>query len=121
MATATKKPPAAVKKGKPAPAPAKPAAKGAAPAKAAAKPAAKAALKPEKPHAKSEPKSKSKKAAAPPPPPVYVSPFSAGNRVTHPSFGDGKVMAVEGDKLTIQFGKDEKVIIDSFVKSAPKS
>jgi hypothetical protein len=116
MATATKKPPAAAKKGKPAPAAVKPAAKGAASAKAPAKAAAKASPKAEKP----ESKSKSKKAAAPPPPPVYVSPFSAGNRVTHPAFGDGKVMAVEGDKLTIQFAKDEKVIIDSFVKSAAK-
>jgi hypothetical protein len=110
MATATKKPPAAAKSGKPATA--KPAAKPAA-AKSASKSAANAADKPAS-------KSKSKKAEPPPPPPVYVSSFVVGNRVTHASFGEGKVTAVDRDQLTIQFGKDQKVILDGFVKPGPK-
>ncbi len=96
MATATKKPTAAAKSAKPAKAPAKGAAK--APAK-----------------------SKTKKAdVAPPPPVVHVSAYSVGNRVTHPTFGDGKVMSIDRDQLTIQFKIGEKVILESFVKAGPK-
>ena len=111
MATATKKP-AAAKAAKPA----KPA------AAAAAKPAAKAAPKAAaKATGKAPAKSRSKKVpAAPPPPVVHVSAYSVGNRVTHPSFGDGKVMSIDRDQLTIQFGKNEKVILESFVKPGPK-
>jgi sRNA-binding protein len=109
MATATKKPPAAAKAAKAAPKPAapKPA------AKATAKPAAKAA-------AKAPAKSRAKKVVEPPPPVVYVSSFTVGNKVTHPSFGDGKVLSIDRDQLTIQFGKDEKVILDGFVKMGSK-
>lgn len=123
MATATKKPTAAAKSAKPAKPEAKPAAKAAAkPAakpepKPAAKPAAKAAAKSA---AKAPSKSKSKKVVEPPPPVVYVSSFTVGNKVTHPSFGDGKVLSIDRDQLTIQFGKDEKVILDGFVKAGGK-
>jgi sRNA-binding protein len=127
MATATKKPTAAAKSAKPAKPEAKPAAKAAAkPAakpepKPAAKPAAKAAAKPAaKAAAKAPSKSKSKKVVEPPPPVVYVSAFTVGNKVTHPSFGDGKVVAIDRDQLRIQFGKDEKVILDGFVKAGGK-
>jgi sRNA-binding protein len=109
MATATKKPPAAAKSAKAAPKPAAPKPE----TKAAAKPAAKAA-------AKAPAKSRAKKVVEPPPPVVYVSSFTVGNKVTHPSFGDGKVLAVDRDQLRIQFGKDEKVILDGFVKMGSK-
>ena len=106
MATAKKKPAAAAKAAKPA-------------AKASAKPTAKSAAP--KTTGKAPAKSKSKKVpAAPPPPVVHVSAYSVGNRVTHPSFGDGKVMSIDRDQLTIQFGKDEKVILESFVKPGAK-
>lgn len=65
-------------------------------------------------------KGKTGKAAPPPPVEVYVSSFTVGNRVTHATFGEGKVLAVEGDQLTIKFASAEKVIIDSFVKAGPK-
>jgi hypothetical protein len=61
------------------------------------------------------------KVAALPPPaepiPAKTSDHVAGNRVTHPLFGDGTVTAVEGDKLTINF-KDGRVkqIVDYYVK-----
>ncbi len=114
MATATKKPPAAAKTAKPAKPEVKPAAKAAKPEpKATAKPAAKAA-------AKAPAKSRAKKVVEPPPPVVYVSAYSVGNKVTHPSFGDGKVMSIDRDQLTIQFAKDEKVILDGFVKASGK-
>ncbi len=123
MATATKKPPAAAKAAKPAAKAGKPEikAEAKAEAKVAPKPAAKAA-KPAaaKGAAKAPSKSKSKKVVEPPPPVIYVSTFSVGNKVTHPSFGDGKVMSIDRDQLTIQFGKDEKVILDGFVKASGK-
>ena len=76
--------------------------------------AAKAATKaPAKPRAK-------KAEAAPPPPVVYVSAYVVGNRVTHPTFGDGKVVSIDRDQLTIKFASAEKVILESFVKAGPK-
>ncbi len=102
MATAAKKASAA-----------KPAAKKPA-AKSATKPAAKAA-------GKTAAKPRAKKVVEPPPPVVYVSAYTVGNKVTHPSFGDGKVLSIDRDQLTIQFGKDEKVILDGFVKAGSKS
>jgi sRNA-binding protein len=109
MATATKKSAAAAKTAKPAAT--KPAAK--ASSKSAAKPAAKSATK-------APAKSRAKKVVEPPPPVVYVSAYSVGNKVTHPSFGDGKVLSIDRDQLTIQFGKDQKVILDGFVKAGSK-
>jgi DNA helicase-2/ATP-dependent DNA helicase PcrA len=46
-----------------------------------------------------------------------VSAFSIGDRVFHQKFGNGNVVAVDGNKLTIQFDKaGEKRVVDSFVK-----
>ena len=46
-----------------------------------------------------------------------VSPFSIGDRVFHLKFGNGNVVAVEGNKLTIAFDKaGEKRVVDSFVE-----
>ena len=64
--------------------------------------------------------SKKKVAAAPPPPVVHVSAYSVGNHVTHPTFGDGKVLAIDRDQLSIKFATSEKVVLESFVKSAGK-
>ena len=46
-----------------------------------------------------------------------VSAFSAGDRVFHQKFGNGDVVAVDGNKLTIAFDKaGEKRVVDSFVE-----
>ena len=92
----------------------KPAAAGKA-TKSTAKPAAKATATkaPAKPRAK-------KADAVPPPPVVYVSAYTVGNKVTHPTFGDGKVISIDRDQLTIKFASAEKVILDGFVKAGPK-
>jgi DNA helicase-2/ATP-dependent DNA helicase PcrA len=46
-----------------------------------------------------------------------VSPFSVGDRVFHTKFGNGDVVAVDGNKLTIAFDKaGEKRVVDSFVE-----
>jgi ATP-dependent DNA helicase UvrD/PcrA len=48
-----------------------------------------------------------------------VSPFAIGDRVFHIKFGNGDVVAVEGNKLTIAFDKaGEKRVVDSFVQRA---
>ena len=48
-----------------------------------------------------------------------VSPFTVGDRVFHLKFGNGNVVGVEGNKLTIQFDKaGEKRVVDSFVERA---
>ncbi len=48
-----------------------------------------------------------------------VSPFSIGDRVFHMKFGNGDVVAVDGNKLTIAFDKaGEKRVVDSFVQRA---
>jgi DNA helicase-2/ATP-dependent DNA helicase PcrA len=45
--------------------------------------------------------------------------FSVGDRVFHVKFGNGNVVAVDGNKLTIQFDKaGEKRVVDSFVERA---
>ena len=45
-----------------------------------------------------------------------VSPFTVGERVFHQKFGNGNVVAVDGNKLTIAFDKaGEKRVLDSFV------
>ncbi len=80
---------------------------------AAGKTAKTAGKAPAKPRAK-------KAEAAPPPPVVYVSAYTVGNRVIHPTFGDGKVIAIDRDQLTIKFETAEKVILESFVKAGPK-
>jgi DNA helicase-2/ATP-dependent DNA helicase PcrA len=48
-----------------------------------------------------------------------VSPFTIGDRVFHMKFGNGDVVAVDGNKLTIAFDKaGEKRVVDSFVQPA---
>ncbi len=48
-----------------------------------------------------------------------VSEFAKGDRVFHQKFGNGNVVAVEGNKLTIAFDKaGEKRVVDSFVERA---
>ena len=46
-----------------------------------------------------------------------VSPFTLGDRVFHQKFGNGNVVGVDGNKLTIEFDKaGEKQVVDSFVE-----
>ncbi len=46
-----------------------------------------------------------------------VSDFSIGDRVFHQKFGNGNVIGVDGNKLTIAFDKaGEKRVVDSFVE-----
>jgi DNA helicase-2/ATP-dependent DNA helicase PcrA len=48
-----------------------------------------------------------------------MSPYSVGDRVFHLKFGNGNVVAIDGNKLTIQFDKaGEKRVVDSFVERA---
>jgi DNA helicase-2/ATP-dependent DNA helicase PcrA len=48
-----------------------------------------------------------------------ISAFSIGDRVFHQKFGNGDVVAVDGNKLTIAFDKaGEKRVVDSFVQRA---
>ncbi len=45
-----------------------------------------------------------------------TSSFAVGERVFHQKFGNGNVVAVDGNKLTIAFDKaGEKRVVDSFV------
>jgi DNA helicase-2/ATP-dependent DNA helicase PcrA len=46
-----------------------------------------------------------------------ASSFTVGDRVFHQKFGNGNVVAVDGNKLTIRFDKaGEKRVVDSFVE-----
>jgi len=46
-----------------------------------------------------------------------ASSFAVGERVFHQKFGNGNVVAVDGNKLTIAFDKaGEKRVVDSFVE-----
>jgi DNA helicase II / ATP-dependent DNA helicase PcrA len=46
-----------------------------------------------------------------------VSTFALGDRVFHQKFGNGNVVAIDGNKLTIQFDKaGQKHVMDSFVE-----
>jgi DNA helicase-2/ATP-dependent DNA helicase PcrA len=46
-----------------------------------------------------------------------TSSFTVGDRVFHQKFGNGNVVAVDGNKLTIRFDKaGEKRVVDSFVE-----
>ena len=48
--------------------------------------------------------------------------FAKGDRVFHIKFGYGKILVIEGNKLTVGFDKaGEKKVIDSFVENAPKT
>jgi DNA helicase-2/ATP-dependent DNA helicase PcrA len=45
------------------------------------------------------------------------SEFSVGDRVFHQKFGNGNVIVVDGNKLTIDFDKaGEKKVVDSFIR-----
>jgi DNA helicase-2/ATP-dependent DNA helicase PcrA len=49
--------------------------------------------------------------------PSATSAYGVGERVFHIKFGYGKVMAVEGNKLTVAFEQaGEKRVIDSFLE-----
>jgi DNA helicase-2/ATP-dependent DNA helicase PcrA len=46
-----------------------------------------------------------------------TSAFGLGDRVFHQKFGNGNVVAIDGNKLTIAFDKaGEKRVVDSFVE-----
>ena len=46
-----------------------------------------------------------------------VSAYAIGDRVFHQKFGNGNVVQVEGNKLTIAFDRaGEKKVVDSFVE-----
>jgi DNA helicase-2/ATP-dependent DNA helicase PcrA len=46
-----------------------------------------------------------------------TSAFTLGDRVFHQKFGNGNVVAIDGNKLTIQFDKaGQKRVVDSFVE-----
>jgi hypothetical protein len=50
-------------------------------------------------------------------PVVEMTGYAAGDRVSHPQFGDGTVTAIEADKLTIKFEDGRvKQIVDCYVK-----
>lgn len=51
--------------------------------------------------------------------PDYISFYAIGDYVTHAKFGTGKVILVEGVKLTIDFPVGRKKVIEDFVSSAP--
>ena len=42
--------------------------------------------------------------------------FGVGDRVVHQKFGNGNVVAVDGNKLTINDKAGEKRVVDSFVE-----
>jgi hypothetical protein len=46
---------------------------------------------------------------------AYVSDYAVGDHISHAMFGDGTVMAIDENKLTIEFLDDIKQIIDSYV------
>ena len=57
-------------------------------------------------------------ASSPAPPPTRgPAPFAPGDRIVHPTFGEGKVLAIDGVKLEIAF-KDAgtRIIRQDFVK-----
>ena len=56
--------------------------------------------------------------AAPASPAPSVSEYAVGDPIFHPMFGDGTLMAIDADKLTIKFaGNITKQIRADFVKS----
>jgi DNA helicase-2/ATP-dependent DNA helicase PcrA len=50
-----------------------------------------------------------------------LSDFAIGDRVFHQKFGNGNVIAIDGNKLVVQFDKaGEKRVVDSFVQRLMK-
>jgi hypothetical protein len=69
-----------------------------------------------KPRAQSKRKSALDDKAKPIEATLTVAPFSIGDAVHHPMFGEGKVESIKEDKLTITFdGNFKKVIREDFV------
>ena len=63
-------------------------------------------------------KKKGQAPSTPAPPPTRAhAPFAPGDHVVHPTFGEGKIMAIDGVKLEIAF-KDAgtRIIRNDFVK-----
>ena len=51
------------------------------------------------------------------PAPAYASKYTLGDHISHPTFGDGTVTAIDQNKLTIEFSESvTKQIVDDFVK-----
>jgi hypothetical protein len=50
-----------------------------------------------------------------PAPDVAAPPSTARGRVRHPKFGKGIVVADEGDRLTVEFDGERRVVLRSFV------
>lgn len=50
--------------------------------------------------------------------PDHISFYAVGDLVRHPKFGTGKVIVIDGAKLTIDFPIGRKKVIDTFVSSA---
>jgi hypothetical protein len=49
---------------------------------------------------------------------VVLSAFSVGDHIAHHQFGEGEVLAIRDDKLTIEFATGgTKEILESFVKT----
>ena len=47
-----------------------------------------------------------------------VSGFAVGDRVFHQKFGNGNIVGIEGNKLTIDFDKaGRKMVLESFVQA----
>jgi hypothetical protein len=46
-------------------------------------------------------------------------PQASRGRVTHPKFGEGVVLVKDGERLTVQFGSDRRVVLRSFVSWLP--
>jgi hypothetical protein len=51
-----------------------------------------------------------------PPPTAHASKYAVGDQISRPMFGDGTVMAVDANKLTVEFACATKQIVDDFVK-----
>jgi ATP-dependent DNA helicase UvrD/PcrA len=50
-------------------------------------------------------------------PSVVTSKYAVGDDVAHPQFGDGTIMDIDGEKLTINFADGRtKQILDYYVK-----
>lgn len=73
-----------------------------------------------KPAADAKPKTtRAKKVVEAPVEVVYVSPFEVGHRVSHSTFGNGEVVEISKNQLSIRFDdKSTKTIIDGFVTRA---
>lgn len=89
----------------------------------ASQPVPKVATKPSKPKApdqglkRATARVKPKAQLAVTAPIPYVSPFSIGDHISHPQFGEGTVTGIDDAKLTIDFAsRGTKQIVDYYVK-----